>query len=299
MASSGLDHRQHPQILAVPFPSHGLTTPTKLDLRQAKFGSTWRPLPNDLVLTIIEGDDPHSSDMEISEDDRPLPSSAGSCLQTHPPPHQQARVTGSHVSAMEGDSDMEISDDDRPLPSRVNSCLKTHPTTHQEAYDFLSSLFQETGVEGVWHGEGTIDAEEAGVSPGARPVDPAGGALVETIPGVDPPRTSGEGGWPGDGPVDEAGAGVVTARVGVCPGTRPVEPEGAAGRPGGETGMRHGNGTVDEEADEVCPGARPPPLLPAPGAQISSERSRQRRNRRKREGWIARRAAKTADSFLT
>ena len=35
----------------------------------------------------MEGD----SDMEISDDDRPLPSSAGSCLQTHPPPHQEAR----------------------------------------------------------------------------------------------------------------------------------------------------------------------------------------------------------------
>ena len=58
----------------------------KPELQQARFGSTWRPLPHDLVLTISEGDDPHSSDMEISDDDRPLPSSAGSCLQTHPPP---------------------------------------------------------------------------------------------------------------------------------------------------------------------------------------------------------------------
>jgi hypothetical protein len=28
--------------------------------------------------------------MEISDDDRPLQSSASSCLQTHPPPHQEA-----------------------------------------------------------------------------------------------------------------------------------------------------------------------------------------------------------------
>jgi hypothetical protein len=133
MASSVLAHRQHPQILAVPFPSRGHTTPSTLDLRQARFGRQWQPLPHDLVLTLSEGDAPHSSDMEISDDDRPIPSSAGSCLQTYPPPHQQARVTGSHVSAMEGDSDMEISDDDRPLPPRVNSCLQTHPTTHQEA----------------------------------------------------------------------------------------------------------------------------------------------------------------------
>jgi hypothetical protein len=34
----------------------------------------------------MEGD----SDMEISDDDRPLPSSVGSCLQTHPPSHQEA-----------------------------------------------------------------------------------------------------------------------------------------------------------------------------------------------------------------
>ena len=135
---------------------------------------------------------------------------------------------------MAGNSDMEISDDDRPPPSSVGSCLQTHPPTHPEAHDFLSSL-----------------------------------------------ATDGDGVLPGDGSADEAGAGVATARAGVCPGTRPVEPEGAAGRPGGATGIRHGNGTVDA------------------GAQISSERSRQRRNRRKREGWIARRAAKTADSFLT
>ena len=41
-------------------------------------------------------------------------------------------------------------------------------------------------MEGVWHGDGTVDEEEAGVCPGARPVDPAGGALVETIPDVNP-----------------------------------------------------------------------------------------------------------------
>ena len=91
MASSGLDHRQPPQILAIPFPSRGLTAPKKLDLRQARFGRTWRPLPHDLVLAVRETDDPHSSDMDISDDDRPITSSAGSCLPTHPPPHQQAR----------------------------------------------------------------------------------------------------------------------------------------------------------------------------------------------------------------
>ena len=70
-----------------------------------------------------------------------------------------------------------------------------------------------------------------------------------------------------------------------------MEPEGEGGRPGGETGMWHGNGTVDEEAAEVCPGARPPPLLPAPGAQISSESRRQRQNQRHRHRWIDCRAA--------
>ena len=77
MASSVLDPRQHPQILAVPFPSRGHTTPSTLDLRQARFGRKWQPLPHDLVLTLSEGDAPHSSDMEISDDDRPIPSSAG------------------------------------------------------------------------------------------------------------------------------------------------------------------------------------------------------------------------------
>ena len=91
MAPSRFDHRQHPQILAVPFPSRGFTMPTTLELRQARFGGKWQPLPPELVLTIREGDDPHSSDMDISDDDRPITSSAGSCLPTHPPPHQQAR----------------------------------------------------------------------------------------------------------------------------------------------------------------------------------------------------------------
>ena len=63
----------------------------KLDLRPARFGRTWRPLPHDLVLAARETDDPHSSDMDISDDDHQIPSGAGSCLQTHPPPHQQAR----------------------------------------------------------------------------------------------------------------------------------------------------------------------------------------------------------------
>ena len=83
MASSGLGPRQLPQIMAVPFPSIGPTTPTTLALDQARFGRNWQPLPQGLVLT---GD----SDMEISDDDRPLPSSGGSCLQTLPPPHQAA-----------------------------------------------------------------------------------------------------------------------------------------------------------------------------------------------------------------
>ena len=39
--------------------------------------------------------------------------------------------------------------------------------------------------EGVWPGDGTVDEEGAGVCPGARPVDTAGGALVVTIPDVD------------------------------------------------------------------------------------------------------------------
>ena len=78
----------------------------------------------------------------------------------------------------------------------------------------MSSLFLEPGVEGVWHGDGTVDEEEAGVCPGARPVDPAGGALVAMIPG--------------DGTVAEEGAGV-------CPGARPVEPEGEGGCPGDAT----------------------------------------------------------------
>ena len=150
---------QLPQIMAVPFPSIGPTTPTTLALDQARFGRTWQPLPQGLVLT---GD----SDMEISDDDRPLPSSGGSCLQTLPPPHQAAHdflssldsslflrpegegarpeiqsanegaagvgpTTGVSdgpsapvtVGAMESDSAMEFSDDDRPLPSSASSCL--------------------------------------------------------------------------------------------------------------------------------------------------------------------------------
>ena len=102
MASSRLDHRQHPQILAVPFPSRGITMPTTLDLSQARFGSKWQPLPPDLVLTIREGDDPHSSDMDISDDDRQTPSSAGSCLQTHPPPQQLTWSPDSPVDTLEG-----------------------------------------------------------------------------------------------------------------------------------------------------------------------------------------------------
>ena len=42
--------------------------------------------PAPVTVGAMEGD----SDMEISDDDRPLPSSGGSCLQTQPPPHQAA-----------------------------------------------------------------------------------------------------------------------------------------------------------------------------------------------------------------
>jgi hypothetical protein len=127
------------------------------------------------------------------------------------------------VSALDGDSDMEISDDDRPLPSSVSSCLQTHPPPHQEAHDFLSSLFLEPAGEGVWPGDGTVDEKGAGVCSGAWPVDTAGGALVATIPDVDPLRAAslGEGVWPWDGTVDEEGAGV-------CPGARPVDTAGGA-----------------------------------------------------------------------
>ena len=122
MASSGLDPRQHPRIMAVPFPSIGPTSPTTLDLRQARFGPHWKPLPQDLVLTVREGDDP--------------PSGAGPRARILPddPP---APVT---VGAMEGDSDMDISEDNRPLPSSVGSCLQTHPPTHQEGVSSLSCL---------------------------------------------------------------------------------------------------------------------------------------------------------------
>jgi hypothetical protein len=115
MAFSGLGPRHHPQIMAVPYPSLSPTTPTTLDLHQAQFGRQWQPLPQALVLTVSEGDNAPSgagagagttqggasvlmtgsipegtSDMEISDDDSPLPSSVSSCLQTHLPPHQEA-----------------------------------------------------------------------------------------------------------------------------------------------------------------------------------------------------------------
>ena len=152
------------------------------------------------------------------------------------------------VGALVGDSDMEISDDDRPLPSSVSSCLPTHPPPHQDAYDFLSSLLLEPEGDG-----------EAGVCSWARPVDPAGGALVAMIPG--------------DGTVAEEGAGV-------CPGARPVEPEGEGGCPG--------DATVDGGAS-----------VETPRRDGATESRRQRRNRRQRHRWIARRAAENADSFLT
>ena len=157
--------------MAVPFPSIGPTNPTTLDLRQARFGPHWQPLPQDLVFKVSEGDDP--------------PSGAGpraGTLTDGP----SAPVT---VSAMEGDSDMEISDDDRPLPSSGGSCLQTHPPAHQEANDFLASLFLEPEVEGVWHGDGTVDEGATGVGSGTGPLT-AGPSLVATIPVVDPPRAA-------------------------------------------------------------------------------------------------------------
>ena len=115
MAFSGLGPRHHPQIMAVPYPSLSPTTPTTLDLHQAQFGRQWQPLPQALVLTVSEGDNAPSgagagagatqggasvlmtgnvpegtTDMEISDDEPPLPSSVSSCLQTHPPPPQEA-----------------------------------------------------------------------------------------------------------------------------------------------------------------------------------------------------------------
>ena len=39
---------------------------------------------------VTVGDMAGNSDMEISDDDRPPPSSVGSCLQTHPPTHPEA-----------------------------------------------------------------------------------------------------------------------------------------------------------------------------------------------------------------
>ena len=133
--------------MAVPFPSIGPTNPTTLDLRQARFGPHWQPLPQDLVFKVSEGDDP--------------PSGAGpraGTLTDGP----SAPVT---VSAMEGDSDMEISDDDRPLPSSGGSCLQTHPPPHQEAHDFLSGLFLGPEGDGAWPGARSVDAGEAGVGP--------------------------------------------------------------------------------------------------------------------------------------
>ena len=119
MASSDLGPRQHPQILAVPYTSLGPTTPATLDLHQAQFGRQWQPLPQDLVLTVSEGDN--------------TPSGAGASTGAT---HGGASVlmTGS-VPA--GTSDMEISDDDSPLQSSVSSCRQTHPPPHQEQLSFL------------------------------------------------------------------------------------------------------------------------------------------------------------------
>ena len=100
-----LGFRAHPQILAVPYPSLGPTTPTTLDLRQARFGHHWQPLPPALVLTISDGDN--------------APSGGGAGADATKV-GASAPVT---VRALDGDSDMEISDDDRPLPSSASSCL--------------------------------------------------------------------------------------------------------------------------------------------------------------------------------
>ena len=132
---------------------------------------------------------------------------------------------------MESDSAMEFSDDDRPLPSSAGSCIQTHPPPPPEAHDFLSSLL---------------------LAP------------------------DGEGMLPGGGPVDEEGAGV-------CPGALPVDAD-----------CREDGSRPSPRGDAIAT-----PLLPAPGAHISSDRSRQRRNRRKTQRWLARRAAATADRFLT
>lgn len=56
LASYGVAPRQHPQIMAVPFPLLGPTTPTTLDFRQARIGTHRQPLPLDLVLTVSQGD---------------------------------------------------------------------------------------------------------------------------------------------------------------------------------------------------------------------------------------------------
>ena len=71
--------------------------------------------------------------------------------------------------------------------------------------------------------------------------------------------------------------------VGVCPGALPVEAD-----------CREDGGRPSPRGDDIAT-----PLLPAPGAHLSSESRRQRQNRRQRHRWIARRAAETADSFLT
>jgi hypothetical protein len=146
MASSGLGPRQHPQIMAVPYPSLGPTIPTTLDLHQARFGRRRPPLPQDLVLTVSAGDDPPSGAGTLADGPSARVPSAGT-LADGP----SAPVT---VGAMEGDSDMEILDDDRPLPSSVSSCLQTHPPPHQEAHDFLSSLVSSWSPRGRAYGRG-------------------------------------------------------------------------------------------------------------------------------------------------
>ena len=183
------------------YPSLGPTTPTPLNLHQARFGRQWQPLPQALVLTVSDRDN--------------APSGAGAGAGAT----QGGASVLTNGSVPKGTSDYGDSDDDRPLPSSVSSCLQTHPPPHQEAHDFLSSLLLEPEGEGVWPGDGTVDEEGAGVCPGAWPVDTAGGALVATIPDVDPLR---------DASVSLHGHALGPAA--------PVEDSAAAQSPGGAVG---------------------------------------------------------------
>ena len=66
------------------------------------------------------------SDMEISDDDRPLPSSVGSCLQTHPPSHQEAHDFLSSL-LMEPEGDGAWSGDRTVVAGEAGVCLGTRP----------------------------------------------------------------------------------------------------------------------------------------------------------------------------